>query len=101
MASPAQTATRKGQANLLIAGGVLKIPRDAHSCHNTMTYVVKGWRTSSPPIPPYWELTYMASPAQTVTGKDKSNPLIAGGLLKIPRDSNSRSSSLTLLVLLM
>src|SRR4051812_30609941 len=32
----------------------------------------------------------MASLVQTVTGKGKPNPLIAGGLLKILRDSHSR-----------
>ena len=53
---------------------------------------------SSLPIPPYWELTYMASPAQTVTGKGKSNLLIAGGLLKIPRDSNYQYLLLVLLI---
>ena len=33
------------------------------------------------------EVKGMASPAQTVVGKDKSNPLIAEGLLKILRVS--------------
>src|SRR3954466_12616842 len=32
----------------------------------------------------------MASPVQTVTGKGKSNPLTAGGLLKTMRDLHSR-----------